>query len=99
MSSQSLERSRTIQIKLLPIRTMLLLRSLNLLKCRCSSEISSKIPTKDIFHVDNIDNNVDTLIDDENEKIKELCELRVSTSYGRGVYNAIALQAHRRYFT
>ena len=43
MSSQSLERSWTIQMKLLPILTMLLLRSLNLLECRCSSEISSKI--------------------------------------------------------
>ena len=48
---------------------------------------------KDIFHVDNIDNNVDTLINDENEKIEELRELRVSTSYARGVYNAIALQS------
>ena len=44
---------------------------------------------KDIFHI--IDNNVDALIDDENEKIEELRELRVSTSYSRGIYNAIAL--------
>ena len=47
---------------------------------------------KNIFRVDNIDNNDDTIIDDENEKIEELRELRVSTSYGLEDYNAIALQ-------
>ena len=93
MSSQSLERSRTIQMKLLPILTMLLLRSLNLLRCRCFfGDIHKDSNHKDIFHVDNIDNNVNTLIDDENEKIKELRELRVGSSCRRGVYNAIALQ-------
>ena len=48
---------------------------------------------KDVFHVDKIDNNVDKLFDDENEKIEELRELRVGSSYRRGVYNAIALQS------
>ena len=46
---------------------------------------------KDIFQVDKIDTYADTPNDDENEKIKELRELSVSTSYGRGVYNAIVL--------
>ena len=48
---------------------------------------------KNVFHVDKIDNNVDAPIDDENAKNEELRELSVSTSYGRGDYNAIVLQS------
>ena len=47
----------------------------------------------DVFHVDNIDNNVDKLFNNEKEKIEELRELIVGSCYRRGVYNAIALHS------
>ena len=49
---------------------------------------------ENVFHVDELNNNVGDLADDENEKIEELRELRVNTSFGRGVHNAIEPPGH-----
>ena len=68
---------------IMPILMMLMMHLPNL--------FSKDSNHKDIFQVDKINTYADTPNGDENEKIKELRELSVSTSYGRGVYNAIVL--------